>query len=94
MVLKTKDTSKKETYQLNKADEKELKKLKNKLSKIETEIADLEKEIEKIDLELANNYDEVSARQNFFENYKGKKARLDLLMEEWETVEEKVAAIS
>ena len=94
VVKETKDTSKKEAYQLNKADEKELKKLKNKLSKIETEIADLEKEIEKIDLELANNYDEVSARQNFFENYKGKKARLDLLMEEWETVEEKVAAIS
>ena len=70
--------------------EKELKKLKNKLNKIETQIADLEKEIEKIDLELANNYDEVSSRPNFFEKYKAKKASLENLMHDWENVEEQV----
>ena len=90
VVKEEKDTSKKDAYKLSKADEKELKKLKNKLSKIESEIASLEKEIEKIDLELAQNYDEVSARPNFFENYKAKKATLDSLMEEWESVEAKV----
>jgi ATP-binding cassette subfamily F protein 3 len=94
VVKEEKDTSKKEAYQLSKAEEKELRKLKNKLSRIETEIADLETEIEKIDLALAQNYDEVSSQPNFFENYKAKKAKLDTLMEEWETVEEKVAAIS
>ena len=94
VIKEIKDTSKKEAYQLSKEDEKEIKKLKNKLSKIESEIASLESEIEKIDLELANNYDEVSARPNFFENYKAKKAKLDTLMEDWETVEEKVSAIS
>ena len=94
VIKEAKDTSKKEAYQLSKEDEKEIKKLKNKLSKIESEIASLESEIEKIDLELANNYDEVSARPNFFENYKAKKAKLDTLMEDWETVEEKVSAIS
>jgi ATP-binding cassette subfamily F protein 3 len=91
VVKETKDVSKKEAYQLSKAEEKELRKLKNKLSKIETDIADLEKEIETIDLELANNYDEVSTRPNFFENYKVKKAKLDSLMEEWEVVEEQVS---
>ena len=91
VVKVEKDSAKKEAYQLSKEQEKELKKLNNKLSKIETEIADLESEIEKIDLELANNYDEVSARPNFFEKYKAKKAKVDALMEEWEKVEELVS---
>ncbi|OSY87369.1 glycosyl transferase family 2 [Tenacibaculum holothuriorum] len=91
VVQTTKDTSKKEAYKLSKEQEKELKKLKNKLNKIENQIADLEVEIEKIDLELAENYAEVSARPNFFENYKTKKAKLEELMEEWELVEEQVS---
>ncbi|WP_299050136.1 ABC-F family ATP-binding cassette domain-containing protein [uncultured Polaribacter sp.] len=92
VVKVEKESSKKEAYQLSKEQEKELKKLNNKLSKIEAEIADLESEIEKIDLELANNYDEVSARPNFFEKYKAKKAKVDALMEEWEKVEELVSS--
>lgn len=94
VVKEQKDTSKKDAYQSSKADEKELKKLKNKLSKIESEIATLESEIEKIDLELAQNYDEVSARPNFFENYKAKKAKVDALMIDWEKIEEQVSPIS
>ncbi|MCL7753707.1 ABC-F family ATP-binding cassette domain-containing protein [Polaribacter sp. Z022] len=91
-VVKVDKTSdKKEAYQMSREQEKQLKKLKNKLSNIETKIADLEKEIEKIDLELAQNYDEVSARPNFFEKYKAKKASLDTLMEDWETVEDQVS---
>lgn len=92
VVKETKDTSKKEAYQLSREQEKKLKKLNNKLSKIETQIADLEKEISTIDSELAENYDEVSARPNFFENYKAKKVKLDALMEEWEIVEEQVSS--
>ena len=92
VIKDEKDTSKKEAYQLSREQEKELKKLKNKLNKIENQIADLEAEIEKIDLELAQNYDEVAARPNFFENYKAKKAKVDELMEEWEQVEEQVAS--
>ena len=94
VVKEKKDSSKKGAYQLSKADEKELKKLKNRLSKIESEIATLESEIEKTDLELAQNYDEVSARPDFFKNYKAKKAKVDQLMEDWEKVEEQVSAIS
>ena len=92
-VVKVDKTSdKKEAHQLSREQEKELKKLKNKLSKIETDIADLEAEIAKTDLELAQNYDEVSSRPNFFENYKAKKAKVDSLMEEWETVEGQVSS--
>ncbi|WP_369048606.1 ABC-F family ATP-binding cassette domain-containing protein [Tenacibaculum sp. UWU-22] len=83
---------KKEVQQLSREQEKELKKLKNKLGKIETQISDLEAEIEQIDLALAQNYDEVSSRPNFFETYKAKKAALDALLEEWETVEEQVTS--
>ncbi|WP_159946509.1 ABC-F family ATP-binding cassette domain-containing protein [Polaribacter septentrionalilitoris] len=94
VVAEDKDTSKKEAYQFSKEQEKELKKLNNRLSKIETEIADLETEIKKIDLELAQNYDEVSSKPNFFETYKAKKAKVDTLLEEWEKVEEQVSAFS
>ncbi len=94
VVKVEKDTSKQAAHQLSRDQEKALKKLNNKLSKIETEIADLEKEISKIDLELANNYDEVSARPNFFEKYKAKKATVDSLMENWEKVEAEIATFS
>ena len=94
VVKEQKDNSKIKKQQLSRDQEKELKKINNKLSRIETDIADLEKEIEKIDLELAKNYDEVSARPHFFEKYKSKKAKLDNLMEEWEKVEEQISKFS
>lgn len=91
VVKGEKTTSKKDAYKLSKEQEKELKKLKNRSSKIENLISDLEKEIEKIDLELAQNYEEVSSQPDFFEKYKKKKAELDDLMLEWEEVEEKIS---
>ena len=94
-VLKVDKTSdKKEAHQMSREQEKELKKLNNKLSKIEIEIADLEAQIGKTDLELAQNYDEVSSRPSFFEEYKAKKAKLDSLMENWEKVEAEVSNFS
>jgi len=83
--------NKKEAHQMSRAQEKELKKLNNKRSKIETEIADLELQITEIDLELAQNYEEVSARPNFFEQYKQKKKTLDILMEDWEKLEDTIS---
>ena len=91
VIKEEKKSPGKNSYQLSKDQEKELRKLKNKLSKIETQINDLENEIEVIDLELARNYDEVSSRPNFFENYKKKKQQLDQLMEDWELAEEEVS---
>jgi ATP-binding cassette subfamily F protein 3 len=64
------------------------------LSKIESEIASLESEVAKLDIELANDYDAVAARPNFFENYKGKKAQIDTLMENWEVVENQMTNFS
>ena len=94
-VVKVDKTSNKPAAQQgSRAQEKDLKKLNNKLSRIETEIADLEKEIEKIDLELAQNYDEVSSQPNFFEKYKGKKAALDTLMADWEKIEGQISNFS
>jgi len=90
-VVKTEKVVTKKDTTLTQEQEKELKKLKNKISNIEAEIADLENEIEKIDLELAKNYDEVSARPNFFEKYKAKKKKIDVLMVEWEQIEGEVA---
>jgi ATP-binding cassette subfamily F protein 3 len=91
VVKEQKDHSKSKKQQLSRDQEKELKKLNNKMSGIESDIADLEKEIEKIDLELAKNYDEVSARPKFFEKYKAKKAKVDSLMEDWEKVEGQIS---
>ena len=71
-VLKVDKSVLKKQNELSREEEKKLRKLKNKLTKIEGQIGDLESEIEKIDLQLAENYDEVSSKPNFFENYKAK----------------------
>ncbi len=94
VVKEEKAGKNKEQCQLSKEQEKQLKKYKNQLKKIENQISDLEEEIQKIDLELAENYEEVSARPNFFATYKAKKREYEELMEAWELVEEKVANFS
>tara|TARA_B100000787_G_scaffold169695_1_gene161788 strand:+ start:28767 stop:30683 length:1917 start_codon:yes stop_codon:yes gene_type:complete len=93
-IIKVDKSTLKKEKELSRDQEKDLRKLKNKLTKIETQISDLEVEISKIDLELAQNYDEVSSKPNFFENYKAKKAQLESLMSTWEQVEEGVAKFS
>ena len=92
VVKVDKSSVKKETHQLSREQEKQLKKLKNKLSNIETEISDLEAEIAKLDMDLAQNYDEVSSKPNFFEKYKAKKSKVESLMEQWEVIEQEVAS--
>ena len=94
VVKAKKVTSKDGAHQISRDQEKELRKLKNKRSKIEAQISDLETEITKIDLELAENYDEVSSQPNFFENYKAKKATLESLMTDWELLEEEIEKFS
>ena len=89
-VVKVDKSNSKKAHELTRDQEKQLRKLKNKLSKIETQISDLETEIAKIDLQLAENYDEVSSKPNFFENYKAKKAQLESLMSDWEQVEQEL----
>ena len=66
--------------------QKKQKSLHNKLSKLESKINKLEKEIKEIDVELQINYNETIAKEGFFDEYQKKKASLEKLMGEWETV--------
>ena len=93
-VLKVDKSVLKKQNELSKEQDKKLRKLKNKLTKIESQIGYLESEILKIDTQLAENYDEVSSKPNFFENYKAKKAQVEILMSDWELIEEEVEKFS
>ncbi|NEW77936.1 MAG: ABC-F family ATP-binding cassette domain-containing protein [Gelidibacter sp.] len=87
VVAKKSDTTKKVVSQLSRDEDKELKKLKNQLSKIETQIDNLEKEILEMDEALVKDYEATSTKPNFFENYKAKKSKVEVLMEEWAEIE-------
>ena len=78
---------KKSKGNLSYENQKLVRRLKNKLSKVESKVADLEREIAAIDVELAINYDVTIAQPNFFDNYQGKKDQLDHLMQEWESLQ-------
>ena len=75
-------------------DQKKLKSLTNKSSKLEAQIAKLEKEIKAIDIELNLNYDLTIAKEGFFENYQAKKDLVNTLMTEWEEVVEVIDSLS
>ncbi|MGB2232677.1 MAG: ABC-F family ATP-binding cassette domain-containing protein [Flavobacteriaceae bacterium] len=81
---KTVKTEAKVSYE----DQKRIKSLKNKLSKIEQQIKALEGEIKAIDVDLAVNYDAVVADPEFFDKYNAKKLSLDHLMDDWAEVTE------
>lgn len=80
-AVKTKSTNEND-YKL----QKKRKSLKNKLSGIERKISDLEKVIADLDHQLLMNYDETSAKPNFFDEYQGKKKSLEQLMKDWEAI--------
>lgn len=74
-------------------EQKKLKSLQNKLSKVESKINILERDIKAIDLELAINYDATIAKPGFFDGYQAKKDELNKLMESWEEVTTKLDAL-
>ena len=80
-VVKSKSTNEND-YKL----QKKRKSLKNKLSGIERKISDLEKIIADLDHQLLMNYDETSAKPDFFDDYQGKKKSLEKLMKDWEAI--------
>jgi ATP-binding cassette, subfamily F, member 3 len=86
-----KKVSKKEAYQLSRQQEKELKQLKNKLSKVERTIATIEKEIIDMDEQLEQDYEATSSNPDFFKNYQERKDTLDALMEDWSDLDDKVS---
>ena len=75
------------------ADQKQKKKLQNKLSKIETEISDLEKKIGSDDIEIGNNFDLLQENEQFFKAYQQKKSRVEELMASWEVIQGQIDQI-
>lgn len=73
--------------------QKKLKSLNNKLSKVEAKISQIEKAIKKTDLELEINYEEVSSKPNFFDNYQKMKSDLKDCMKKWEDVQLEIEAL-
>jgi ATP-binding cassette subfamily F protein 3 len=77
---------------LSREEEKEQKKLQNKLSKLEAQISDLEKEIINLDAMISENFDKVSSDENFFKNYQAKKDLLDEVMMSWSELDDVINA--
>jgi len=75
-------------------DQKKLKSLQNKLSTTEAKISTLEKEIKTIDVALEIDYEKTIAQPNFFDQYQGKKKKLEDLMLIWEEVQEQLEALT
>ena len=87
-------SSGKDAYIENKQKERLLKQLKNSLSKCEKNIAFLETEIFNMDAEIYENSEEVTSNPEFFKKYQEKKDLLDVFMEEWSELHEKLEACS
>ena len=71
-------------------EEKTLKRIKNKISKLEVSIADLEKEIINLDAAIFENDETIIGKSDFFESYQAKKDTLDELMESWSELQEQL----
>ncbi len=83
----------KEKKQQSYEDQKKLKSLNNKLSNVEAQISQLEKEIKEIDFSLEINYEEVTAKPHFFDNYQKKKNSLKDLMQKWENIQLEIESV-
>lgn len=74
---------KKQTQNLSFEQQKEVKSLKNKISKIESEVSSLEKELESLEKELAKKHTELDSNSEFFDKYNHKKNHLEKQTELW-----------
>lgn len=77
----------------NHADQKQRKKLQNRLSKIEAEISELEKKIIDDDAQISENFQLLHEDKEFFNMYNDKKSRVEALMIQWEEVQEQIDSI-
>ena len=82
-----KATPKAEKKNLSFEEQKAQKASQNRLSKVESQIQQLEKDIQRDDKELASNYDKHVENASFFAAYNKKKAELEKLLAEWETIQ-------
>ena len=74
--------------------QKKLKSLNNKLSKVESKIGLLENEIKDLDNKLEDNYDKFAKEDGFFDNYQSKKSQLNILMKDWELIQNNLSKLS
>ena len=74
--------------------QKKLKSFNNKLSKVESKIGLLETEIKDFDNKLEENYDKYSREDGFFDNYHSKKSELNILMKDWELIQNELTKLS
>lgn len=91
-VIKEEVTQKsnKQSYE----EQKKLKALNNKLSKVESQITQLEKELKAIDFELEINYEQTASDPSFFDDYQKRKDELKQLLEDWEELHEHIERIA
>ncbi len=75
-------------------DQKQLKSLNNRLSKVESSIAVLERSIKAIDVEMEINYDQAVSKPGFFDDYQSKKDQLNKFMSDWEQITERIETYS
>ena len=74
--------------------QKKLKSLNNKLSKVESKIGLLENEIKDLDNKLEENYDKFANEDGFFDNYQSKKSQLNILMKDWELIQNELSKLA
>ena len=74
--------------------QKKLKSLNNKLSKVESKIGLLENEIKDLDNKLEDNYDKFAKEDGFFDKYQSKKSQLNILMKDWELIQNDLSKLS
>ncbi|ANW94850.1 glycosyl transferase family 2 [Wenyingzhuangia fucanilytica] len=91
-VVASEKSSEPKSGKLSREEEKEVKKLKNRFSKIERTIADLENDIKKMDDQLAEDYEKHAADGTFFEKYQAKKDELDTLTEELFELDDEISS--
>ena len=82
------------TNKLSYDNQKKLKSLNNKLSKVESKIGLLENEIKDLDNNLDDNYDKYANEDGFFDNYQSKKSQLNILMKDWELIQNNLSNLS
>jgi len=68
--------------------QKEHRGIQQKIGTLERKITVLEKEIKEIDFDLEVDYEKTIGQPNFFDSYQSKKKELEVLMGQWEALQE------
>ena len=83
------------SYNAQRKQERSIKKLKNRVSKLEKEIQNLENSQKRLDADLAipDKFKELSQKEGFFDDYNNTSQKLKELIEDWEQAIEKLSKL-